>query len=157
MIRTCIAVADASRARLFVLDRSMDVEGLRETLREERSLVNPARRLPQSELFSDTRAGVNHAGGLQYAIDDHREQHIANMDAEFARLVASELGELLRLTPMDRLILCASPHMLGHLRDARGGALADAEIPRDLVKLAPNELREQLADYGVLPPKPPSV
>lgn len=77
------------------------------------------------------------------------------MDAEFSRAVVGELADMLRSTRAERLIVCASPHMLGELRDA-GGELKRTvplidEIPHDLVKLTPAQLRDQLASYGLLP------
>ncbi|HEY5950112.1 MAG TPA: host attachment protein [Kofleriaceae bacterium] len=151
-------MVDASRARLFTYERSSEAEGLSEHLVEQRDLVNPARRLRAGELFSESRPGSSRTGGLQYTLDDHREAHIDALDAEFARLIISEVLTLLRTTKAQRLIVCASPRMLGDLRDAgheltRSSIVTD-EIPRDLCKLTAPQLRDQLASYGVLPPKP---
>jgi protein required for attachment to host cells len=158
MYRACIAVVDASRARLFTYERSSEVEGLKEHLIEERDLVNPARRLRPSELFSESRPGSSRTGGLQYAFDDHRDAHVDALDAEFSRLVIGELVNLMRAAHPQRVILCASPRMLGELREAgrelpREGAAID-ELPRDLVKLTPSQLREHLESHGLLPAKP---
>ena len=70
-------------------------------------------------------------------------------------MIAGELDELVRANATQRVIVCASPRMLGELRDARK-RLASTEIPtdelaRDLVKLSPTVLRTQLASYGLLP------
>lgn len=149
MYRTCIAVADATRARLFTLDRTSDGEGLREALSEQRDLVNPTRRLRPSELFT---------GEHQYAFDDHRDGHMDAFDVEFSRQITTELAELLRSTAANRLILCASPRMLGHLRDAMRELSLDLpidELPRDFVKLTPTAIHEHLVTHGLLPPPPP--
>jgi protein required for attachment to host cells len=155
MYTACIAVVDASRARLFTYERSSEVEGVSEELKEQRDLVNPARRLRPSELFSDSRPGSSRTGGLQYGLDDHRDAHVDELDAEFARAVTGELDELLRSSGAKRLVICASPNMLGELRKASAKStrapLTIDEIPRDLVKLTPPQLREQLASYGFLP------
>jgi protein required for attachment to host cells len=155
MYRACIAVVDASRARLFTLERNADGGALREELVEQRDLVNPARRLRPAELYSDTRPGMGRTGGVSYAFDDRRGAHIDELDAEFARTVVDELAALIRSARAQRLILCASPRMLGALRDVgrelRRDMLVIDEVPRDLVKLAPAELRDQLASYGLLP------
>jgi len=154
MYTTCIAVVDASRARLFSFRRSQNAEGMQEQLTEEKDLVNPARRQRPSELFSDS-GGSGRTGQLQYGIDDHREAHVEQLDAEFSRLITSELADLVRATGTQRLIVCASPRMLGELRDARTRLPASDvkidEIARDLVKLTPTMLRSQLASYGLLP------
>lgn len=155
MQRTYIAVADASRARLFVYERSNEAEGLRENLSEERDLVNPARRLRPAELFSDSRPGTNRTGRLQYAFDDHREDHLDALDAEFARAVVDELVALVRAAHAQRVIVCASPRMLGELRQAggtlRGQGIAIDELARDFVKLPPDQLRDHLKSLGLLP------
>jgi len=158
MSRACIAVVDASRARLFTYERSSEVEGVSEKLTEQRDLVNPARRLRPSQLFSDTRPGSSRTGTLQYGLNDHRDAHIDEIDAEFARTVIGEIGDLLRSSQAERLILCASPHMLGELRTAgtklNHPSLVIDDIPRDLVKLTPRQLRDRLTSYGLLPPRP---
>jgi len=158
MYRACIAVVDASRARLFTYERSSEAEGVSEEMTEQRDLVNPARRLRPSQLFSDTRPGSSRTGNLQYGLDDHRDAHIDELDAEFARTVIGEIAALLRSSRPERLILCASPHMLGELRKASTTLTHDPlvidEVPRDLVKLTPPELRDQLTSYGLLPAPP---
>lgn len=161
MYRARIAVVDASRARLFTYERSSEIEGLKEQLIEERDLVNPARRLRPSQLFSESRPGSSRTSGLQYTFDDHRDAHIDALDAEFSKQVIKELVSLMRGGPTQRVILCASPRMLGALREAgrdlpREGAAID-ELPRDLVKLTPPQLRENLERHGLLPAKPAQV
>lgn len=159
MYRACIAVVDASRARLFTYERASDTEGLSEHLIEERDLVNLARRLRPVDLFSDSRPGTGRIGNLQYGLDDHRDAHIEQLDAEFSRTVIGQLVDLLRANHAQRLILCASPNMLGELRNAsadlRREDLAIDEVARDLVKLTPSQLRDRLTDYGLLPARPP--
>lgn len=155
MYRVCIAVVDATRARLFSFEREAVAGGMRDQLSEISDLVNLARRRRPSELFSDTRPGTHRTGRLQYAFDDHRDAHIDELDAEFARSVIAELDRLLQATRAHRLILCASPNMLGDLRDAadtlRRDHLIIDEHPRDLVKLTTPKIRDQLAAYGLLP------
>lgn len=155
MYRACIAVVDASRARLFTYERSSEVDGLEEHLIEQRDLVNPARRLRPVDLFSDSRPGSSRTGSLQYGLDDHRDKHIDALDAEFSRLIIDQLVEVLRAAHAQRVILCASPRMLGELRESgnelsREGVEID-ELDRDLVKLTVPQLREHLASYGLLP------
>ncbi len=155
VLRTCIAVVDASRARLFAYERSAAVGGVEERMTEERDLVNPARRLRPEALFSETRPGSSRTGHLQYTLDDHRDAHLDAMDVEFSRFVIEELTSVLREAHAQRLILCASPRMLGKLRHAgrdlaKEGVVID-ELARDLVKLTPTELRDHLASRGLMP------
>jgi protein required for attachment to host cells len=159
MIRVCIAIVDASRARLFTFERSAEADGIHEQLVEHRELVDPARRQRPSELFSDSRPGSGRTGALQYAFDDHRDAAIERMDTMFARTTLAKLLELVRSSAARRLIICASPRMLGELRDASGelrntGLVID-EMPRDLSKLTAPQIRDRLASYGLLPPQLP--
>jgi len=148
-------VVDASRARLFTYQRSQAAEGLSEQLTEQHSFVNPARRQRPSELFSDSGSSGGRNGPIQFGVDDHRDAHVDHLDSEFSRMVADELDQLIRASSTQRVIVCASPHMLGALRDARKRLAAvdipTDEVPRDLVKLTPTVLRSQLASYGLLP------
>lgn len=159
MFRACIAIVDATRARLFTFEREATVTGLRDELTEVIDLVNPARRRRPSELFSDTRPGTNRTGRLRYTFDDHRDAHIEQLDAEFARNVIAEIRRLVQIPRTDRLVLCASPNMLGELRDAADALRRDRliidELPRDLVKLTTPQIRDHLADYGLLPHRSP--
>jgi|MudIll2142460700_1097286.scaffolds.fasta_scaffold06355_3 protein required for attachment to host cells len=155
MKRTCIAVVDATRARLFTYERTSELEGAREHLIEHLDLVNPARRQRPSELFSDSRPGTGRTGGLQYAFDDHREDHIDEMDAVFARLIADETERLVKSTQATHFILCASPNMLGQLRKVLTVEIPIDELARDYVKLTPAQLRDTLETHGLLPSKGP--
>ncbi|HEX8108436.1 MAG TPA: host attachment protein [Kofleriaceae bacterium] len=158
MNRTCIAIVDASRARLFTFDRTQGASGLHEQLVEQRDLIDPARRLRPSEQLSDSRPGSSRTGGLQFGFDDHRDAYLDRLDTTFARAVVDEIEALLRSSGARRLILCASPRMLGELRAAGGGlrreGLVIDELPRDLVKLTVPKLRERLGSYNLLPPLP---
>jgi protein required for attachment to host cells len=139
MYRTCIAVIDASRARLFTFDRTADVGEPREALTETTDLINPARR---------------HAASRGYPYDDHGDARLDEMDRTFAKQIATEIRRLTDDPQARRLLVCASPNMLGQMRQlapfAREG-IAVEEIARDLVKLTAPQLREQLQEYGALP------
>jgi protein required for attachment to host cells len=126
MSRACIAVVDASRARLFTYERTLEAGGISEQLTEQRDLINP-------------------------------RAHIDELDAEFARSIIGEIADVLRTSRAERVILCASPRMLGELRAAGTALSRDSlvdEIPRDLVKLTPPQLRDRLTSYGLLPAAP---
>jgi protein required for attachment to host cells len=158
MYRACIAVVDATRARLFTFTRDAESGSVLEEMSERADLVNPARHRTPAQLFSDN-TGSSRTGGLQYGFDDHRDAHIERMDAEFARDVTAAIDELVRHTGSRRLVLCASPRMLGELRAAelRRVGLAIDELPRDYVKLTVAQLRTQLAELGLLPALPPRL
>jgi len=156
MDRTCIAIVDATRARLFTFDRASDASGVHEDLEERTDLVNPQRRRRPSELFSDSRPGSSRTGGLGYAFDDHRGHHMEEIDAAFARDVATQIENLVHEAPTRRLIMCASPNMLGALRATDLGRLGIAvdELDRDLVRLTPAQLRDYLTSVNLLPEPP---
>lgn len=152
--RTCIAVADASSARLFVHEREATVAGIRDELVEHVDLVNPARRLTNDDLLSDTRVGSNRTGGRHFGFDDHRDERLDAMDDGFAREIGERFAALAKTLHADRMVICASPHMLGKLRprlERRDGVPID-ELAKDLVKLSSAELHARLARYGVLAP-----
>jgi protein required for attachment to host cells len=155
MYRVCIALVDATRARLFTLERATDGAGTQDQLVERTDLVNPQRRRRPSGVFSDTRPGSSRTGNLHYAFDDHRDRHISHLDDEFARMTMAALRELIDEHPTQRVVLCASPRMLGRLRAAAPGLLPDDmpldELPRDLTKLPPGEVRAELASRDLLP------
>ena len=155
MYRTCIAIVDATRARLFTLDRIAESDRpVREDLVERTDLVNPARRLTPSQMFSDS-PGSSHTGGNGYGFDDHRGGHLDALDAAFARDIGTEIKRLVGEPTARHLIVCASPNMLGTLRKAAGSFARDGltvdEVPRDLVKLTPPQIRDHLSSYGLLP------
>ena len=155
MHRVCIALVDATRARLFTFERVTEGTDTRDELVERTDLVNPLRRKRPSEVFSDTRPGSNRTGNLQYAFDDHRDHHISQIDDRFARMTMAALRELLDERPTQRVVICASPRMLGRLRAAAPGLvpadIALDEVPRDLVKLSPGAVRAELASRELLP------
>lgn len=136
MYRACIAIVDASRARLFTFERISDSNGMRENLIEQRDLISPERR----------------------DRDTHRDAHTEEIEKRFAHRVVDQIADVVRTPETRRLIICASPHMLGELRDARRtqfDKLEIEEVARDLVNLSPAALREHLAAYGVLPAAAP--
>jgi protein required for attachment to host cells len=159
MYRACIAVVDASRARLFSFVRVQEPEGIREELTEVQDFVDPVRRLRPSMVFSDTRPGSSRTGSVSYAFDDHRAANLDQSDAAFARMIAGAVAELLRTTLAPRLVVCASPNMLGAFRVAAKklipAEVTIEELPLDLVKLTPSQLREHLTTYELLPAPPP--
>lgn len=154
MHRTCIAIIDASRARLFMLDRTSDRDRVREELVEQTDLVNPDRHQRDTDLFSDA-SGKSRSGSLGFGFDDHRDAHIDELDHAFARMISTELHKLADDPQVSHLIVCATPRMLGNVRQAAGSmereGLKVDEVAHDLVQLTPPQIREHLTSYGLLP------
>jgi protein required for attachment to host cells len=155
--RICIAVADATRARLYTFEELAAPPGERtQEMRERVTLVHPARRMRPSQLFSDPRPGSDRApNGRTFGLDDHREASLRHMDRQFAVDIVEEIRGLARAEGFRRVVLAASPRMLGILRELTG-PLVDAgmslqEIDRDLVRLSIVELHDRLSDQGLLP------
>jgi len=154
MARALDAVVDATRARMFTYQQSFDRQVVSE-LHEEQDLVNVARRLRPSELFSDTRPGSDRAPtGRAFAYDDHREAHLAQLDTAFAVEIAAQIERLARAGGYVRLVLIASSRMLGELRKVvRDRELVIDEVPREFTKLTAPQLHDRLAMLGLLPPR----
>ena len=71
------------------------------------------------------------------------------------RFAAAVVGELTRDANVERIILCASPRMLGKLRCLttglhQPGRVID-ELAHEVTKMTAPELRDYLASYGLLP------
>jgi protein required for attachment to host cells len=144
MIRTCILVADAARARIYTLERSIEPNGMQEQFREERDLVDPARRERSGEQSSDT-----------FMFDDHRQSHLDVLDTRFARELVSEIATIVRDRACRKLIVIASSRMIGDLRTYLAPlgktGLAIEEVIHDYTKLTTSALRDRLAELGMVP------
>ncbi len=156
MMRTCLLVADAARARIYTYEQLQEPDGPHEEMLEECDLLDSARRQRPSELFSDG-AGSNHVGHRGYAFDDHRQGHIDRLDTDFAKQIAGEVERIMRDQGFRTLVLIASSRMLGDLRDSfatLGRTVTIQELERDFTKLTTAELRDRLAELELLPPRP---
>lgn len=149
-MRALIAVVDATRARLFTYQSVVEMQELA-SLHEESDLINVTRRRRPSELFSGSDR-VRGPGPRGFPYDDHREAHIAQFDATFAREVAEQIAQVARAGGYVRLILIASASMIGEMRRVvRDRDITIDEVPRDLVKLTPAQLHDRLAELRLLP------
>ena len=153
-IRVCVVAADATRARVFTLEDLQTPDGV-PTLLERMTLVDPARRSRPSEVFSDTRPGIDRApSGRAFAFDDHRDDAMRRMDRAFAAEIADAIALVTRAHGSTKLILAASPRMLGFMRELApvgGGELELREIDRDLAHFTGPQLHDYLAKRGLLP------
>ena len=154
MKRACIAVVDATSARLYAYEQ--DTEDPAHELREVADLSNPGRRLRPSERFANS-GGSQAPGAPGHSFDDHREHNVDDKDLRFARDVVAELDRLVRDRAFGHVIVVASPNMLGDLRKVDGvlhreGVVVD-EIPRDLAKLTSPQLHDHLASLKLPPPR----
>ncbi len=152
-----IVIADAARARLFTWKRETDDDPA-PILRERVDLVSPERRVPHKELWTDARPRGNPgAGGHGDPVDDHRDDHLAEVDRRFAAEVLTRVAALADETACKRVALVAAPRFLGYLREhtsalQRKGVTVE-EVARDLTRETAPELRAHLGQLGVLPGK----
>lgn len=153
-----VIVADSARARLFKY-RPPESD---EILVEVEDLVNPSRRRLDSEVFTDSRPGLRQAqrGGPRHGVDDHRGEARDEKERTFAVEIIGHAARLSETMDRCRLVIIASPGMLGALR----AALADGpawlregasqQFDRDLTSLDAPRVHDWLAEANVLPPRP---
>jgi protein required for attachment to host cells len=150
MKRALIAIVDAAHARLYTYQG----ENGDAALREQRDLVNAGRQA--HGMFSTTKPGANRWSPIRNSTDDHRDDHIAEMDVRFAKVVVDEVARLAREEGFAHVILVAGPQMLGELRRANG-ALRDFsvdEVAQDLAWLTSPQVHDHLAAMNLIDPRP---
>jgi hypothetical protein len=135
MKRACIAIVDAAHARIYTYDETPAGNGARTppigALHEAIDLVDPGRR--GHELFSTTKPG------------------------RFARRIVDEIDRIARKDAYERVVLVASPAMLGELRSV-DAALERSEraveyLARDLARLSSPQIHDHLAQLRLVAPR----
>ena len=150
MKRALIAIVDAAHARLYTYQQIGDSEP---TLQEQRDLVNAGRQA--HGMFSDSKSQTRWNGGNS-AMDDHRSDHLGEMDSRFAKTVIGEVARMAREDGFGHIILVASPKMLGELR-RQNGTLRDFvvdEVAQDLAWLTSPQVHDHLAAMKLIEPRP---
>jgi protein required for attachment to host cells len=137
---------DGARARI-VRDLEDDLHGA--PIPEELGLEVRPQRL--GEIMSD-RPGRGHASvGAARTAMDYASDPVREAERDFCEEVLWLLGSHHRRGDFDRLVVAAEPRMLGHLRDRRSREIAAAtvaETPKDLLHLAPADLRARLRELA---------
>jgi protein required for attachment to host cells len=159
-MKTCLVVADASRARFLILE-SAETSKLQfgPNLVELKDFINPEADEYGRDLWSDTKTGVTRdsSRGQAHSYDDHREEHEAEFVRRFVKTIAEETKTFVRAQKANTLIIAAPKKMLGFLRSALNqnlkGNVSVKEVPKDFSKLKPVELHEHLAKQKILPPR----
>lgn len=146
MQRACIAIVDAAHARIF----TFDTDGQPPKLTEVRDLVSPGRQA--HGMFSDSQHQNAHS-----TKDDHRTDHLAELDTRFAKVIVDEIDRVLVEEDLERVIIAAAPKMLGTLRDQHGVLRRDPvvveEIPQNLSWMTTAQLHDHLAAMSLLQPR----
>lgn len=154
MKATAVILADASRARLFEVQKAPGQAGEPEPrLVEIRDLVQPGRRGRPSENLADTRPGSHGVvRGPGHAVDDHRDAKTEEGDRKFAGEIVSSVAALCGERSIARLLVVAPPRFAGHLRerDVAGACETVDIVTLDLSALTPPRALEQLTRAGHL-------
>ena len=137
----CVAVADASRARILL------AEYWDTPLTEYKDLVHPESRLREQDLVSDETGNVYDSGG--HGIHGMGQENAAHKKEveDFAREVCSEIDNLRKKTDLRRIYLVAPPRFLGQLRAAMNRqchALIAGEVDKNLVMQDIEAIRSHL-------------
>lgn len=158
MKRACIAIVDAARARIYTYDQTTGAGQSTPAgaLHEAIDLVNPGRR--GHDPYSTTKPGVKRSAPGSGTTDDHRDAHVDELDRRFARHVVSEIDRIAREQAYDRVLLVASPAMLGELRGVDRALRPELQveyIARDLARLTSPQIHDHLAQLRLVAPRRP--
>ena len=140
---TWVVVADSARARIFEAETPLA------PLQEINVLVNPDARLSDQDLVADKEGKIHdrHGAGrhsLEPPTDAKEQENIV-----FTKRIAAQLETALNRNAFGRLILVASPAVLGRLRKALDGKTAKAvvfELDKNLSQLGPQAIRQHLPE-----------
>jgi protein required for attachment to host cells len=154
----CVLVADAVRARLWILEAERAGMGPATfELVDVAETTNPALRARDVDVLSDD---AGRRGGNKTPIHnppDHRDHRRRDVERHFAARIAEEAAAVWRRYGATELIVAAGPVMLGLLRSALDRQLQAKEdlrvreVPRDLTKLTGPALHDALAKDKLLP------
>lgn len=151
----CIVIAaDGMRARMFVVEKDADLKaGSR--LIEKIDLVNTelrarGRNAPRVR----TERNTSRQAGPMHPQDAERDWHRAEVERRFAREIAVHAALLIKTGAAARLVLAATPRMLGYvrppLRKALEARVKITEVARDYTHLTPARLHSRLAAGSVI-------
>lgn len=156
MDNICVVVADARRARFFLVQESaaprapFQLAG-RGTLGNMslRELGRSVTGRVRTETNTNREAGPMHPMGAQ------RERHRVELERRFAARIARRAAAIARSWLTGSVVLVADPGMLGFLREAVRGALAPQirvkELAKNYARLTAARLRDHLAGDGIVP------
>jgi protein required for attachment to host cells len=156
MDNICVVVADARRARLFIV-QAREAPRAPFRLAERGALSNMTLRArgrsvtgrPRTETNTNRQAGPVHPMGAQ------RERHRVELERRFSTEIARKAAALARNWSNGSVVLVADPHMLGFLRAAVRSAVRPAirvkELAKDYARLTVARLLDRLAADGIVP------
>ncbi|MGH8648442.1 MAG: host attachment protein [Burkholderiales bacterium] len=162
MDNVCVVVADARRARIFLLQESAAPRALARLV-ERGSLGNADLKTRGRSVTGRVRTetNTNREAGPMHPIGAQRERHRIELERRFSVEVARKAAALVRNWSSGSVVLVADPRMLGFLRDAVRGAFKPPirvkELARDYARLTASRLQDQLAENGIVPARLRSV
>ena len=150
-----IVIADESEARWYDIESRHVLARPDIEFKPAARLSDPAARQHDRDFKSD-RPGRAFSGPLRPNRRGATARHAVGAEASpraresvlFARRIVEALALAQRKAEFDELVVAASPHVLGLLRQASPPPLRAAvvqEIHKDLVHLSPGSLRKHLA------------
>jgi protein required for attachment to host cells len=162
MTKFAILTTDYTRARFFTLETAeFPLIETSPQMVEHEVLLDPELRLPGRELFSDLKSGRNRApgGGPAHGYDDHRDQHLAELEKRFVNEVADETLRLMQEKKVDCLVVVAEEKMIGYLKTHLENAPAKTKwLAKDYSHFSAQEIHEKLAEQQLVPaPKKPAA
>ena len=156
MDNICVVVADARRARFFVL-RESDAPRAPFRLADRGTLSNMSLRARGRSVTGRVRTetNTNREAGPIHPIGAQRERHRIELERRFSVEVAEKAAAVARNWMTGSVVLVADPRMLGFLREAVRGALKPGirvkELAKDYARLTASRLRDHLAGDGIVP------
>lgn len=143
-------VVEGATARWLTLERG--------ELVEQRKLLNPEHRLPEREIFSESKSGRRDVvAGPAQSFDDHRGAHGRESDRRFAKAIVQETLRMLE-SKDQRVVLVSGSPMLGLLRpeigmiEARGTRVV--EVDRNWSGWKSHQIHDALAQLELVTPRP---
>lgn len=159
MTKIGIIAADGARAR-FITGETLDdttLEGSPKMV-EHDNVVNPLGHVKSRDEFSDSMSRKPSGKGPHGALpvtDDHRDRHELEEDRRYARRVIEAAERFAKEQQPARLVLSASPGLLGVLRgeldQRRFNGLELMELPQDVSNQSLSQIRDVLTRRGLLP------
>lgn len=138
---TWVVVADSSRGKIFVQDKTGG------PLIESEDLIHPSARLRESQLRSDRAGREGGAFGQAQSLFDARTEAHEHEAEAFAKEIATHLEAGRTSGRFQHLVLMAPPAFLGDLRGKLGDALRKlvvGEVGKDLVTHTAEDVRKHL-------------
>lgn len=136
-----ILTADRRRARIFSADKPHSQQ-----LTEIQSFFQPDSAFQERELVEPKPGRYQTVGGGRHGIDSRTSEREKSA-AKFVKDLVGKLEKAHHNGQFSKLVLVASPEVLGEIRNQLGNSLKQDvafELGKELTMLRPEELREHL-------------